>query len=524
MEHTSKKMEMASCNHDESTHAMEAVSDHVKVDGGVLLQVGTENVYHLKLAKDGHTVLVPQPSDDPDDPLLWSSFRKHAVLFTLAYGAFTTDFASGSGTSLIVAQGEQWGMNPNDVNHANNISILLLGVSALIFVPLSTFWGRAPVIFWSAVIAWFLSLGIALSPTWSSYYPVRVLGGVFWNAPPSISIAFLRDIFFFHESARKIGFWTVLFISSPYWGPLFANFMLAGLGDWRPPLWLVCAMQGVFVLSCIAFLDETWYNRDIPLEQQPRRGQSFLDRMWRITGLWQVRHHNQFFGLRRSVTRFVEAFLKPVLLIVYFNYFIAFGWAIGINVTTAVLFATPEAYGGYGYNYRQLGFLYFTPVVGVFLGELIGHYANDALVRLYVKRHKGIFEPEVRLWMAYLAALFMIVGLVLLGQGFYHHLNIGVLIIGWGLQTCGMVILSVTTFTYAVDSYPTAPAESAGWISFIRVAGGFSVAYYQQPWGEKIGYNNSFGIQAALVGFGTLLVMVAHKFGHRLRINSGTIR
>jgi hypothetical protein len=118
----------------------------------------------------------------------------------------------------------------------------------------------------------------------------------------------------------------------------------------------------------------------------------------------------------------------------------------------------------------------------------------------------------------------MIVGLVLLGLGLQRHLNIGVLIVGWGMHTCGLVILSVTTFAYAVDSYPTVPAEIAGWISFIRVAGGFSVGYYQQPWGEAIGYDKSFGTQAAFVGLGALAVAAIHKFGHRLRIKSGDIK
>jgi hypothetical protein len=187
------------------------------------------------------------------------------------------------------------------------------------------------------------------------------------------------------------------------------------------------------------------------------------------------------------------------------------------------LFATPLEFGGYGFNYRQLGYLYFTPIVGIFLGEIFGHFANDALAKRYIRRHRGVFEPETRLWMAYIAAALMIIGLVLLGQGLHHHLNVGVIIIGFGMHVCGMIILSVTTFAYAVDSYPSVPAEIAGWISFIRVAGGFSVGYYQQPWGEALGYNNSFGIQAALVGFGMLLVALVHKYGHRLRVKSGEI-
>lgn len=186
-------------------------------------------------------------------------------------------------------------------------------------MPLSTWWGRAPTIFWSSFIALGLNLGVALSSDWNTYYVTRVLSGLFSNAAPSIAIAFLRDIFFFHERARKIGFWTCLFIASPYFGPLFANFMLAGLLEWRPVLWLGFAMQALFMLTIVLFLDETWYNRDIPQEEQPHRGNSFASRMLRITGVWQIRQRKYFMTLRQSVVRFVQALLKPVLLIVYFN-------------------------------------------------------------------------------------------------------------------------------------------------------------------------------------------------------------
>jgi hypothetical protein len=79
-----------------------------------------------KLTNRPQTVLLPQPSGNPEDPLRWSYWKKHTILFTLAYGAFVADAVSGSCTSLIVAQGIDWQINPNTVNHANTINILLL--------------------------------------------------------------------------------------------------------------------------------------------------------------------------------------------------------------------------------------------------------------------------------------------------------------------------------------------------------------------------------------------------------------
>jgi len=43
--------------------------------------------------------------------------------------------------------------------------------------------------------------------------------------------------------------------------------------------------------------------------------------------------------------------------------------------------------------------------VAVIVGELIGHFANDAIMRITTKRNHGVFEAESRLWYGHLARL-----------------------------------------------------------------------------------------------------------------------
>jgi len=52
-----------------------------------------------KTTKDG-IVLIPQPSDDPRDPLNWSWLKKHAVFLSLIPGCFLTDWVIVSCTAL----------------------------------------------------------------------------------------------------------------------------------------------------------------------------------------------------------------------------------------------------------------------------------------------------------------------------------------------------------------------------------------------------------------------------------------
>jgi hypothetical protein len=49
-------------------------------DFRVVANAGSKDV---KLASDGVTVLIPQPSDDPEDVLNWTSAKKYRVLLSL---------------------------------------------------------------------------------------------------------------------------------------------------------------------------------------------------------------------------------------------------------------------------------------------------------------------------------------------------------------------------------------------------------------------------------------------------------
>jgi hypothetical protein len=47
----------------------------------------TPDAKDIKLAKDGKTVLIPQPSDDPDDVLNWKPGKKLRVLLSLVFAS-----------------------------------------------------------------------------------------------------------------------------------------------------------------------------------------------------------------------------------------------------------------------------------------------------------------------------------------------------------------------------------------------------------------------------------------------------
>lgn len=194
-----------------------------------------------------------------------------------------------------------------------------------------------------------------------------------------------------------------------------------------------------------------------------------------------------------------------------------FAWAIGTNITTTIMFGEAREEGGYGYTNKGVGFLYFTPIVAVFLGEVFGHYFNDFLARRHIRRHGGVFEPEARIWMIYISIALMVVALVILGEALERHLHVAAVIFGWGTFVIGVMTMSVVVTSYTLDAYPTAPAEMGGWINFSRTIGGFSVGYFQTQWAARVGPAASFGTQAATIVVAGVPVVLVHVYGRRLR-------
>ena len=59
---------------------------------------------HYKLASDRTTVLIPQPTDNPNDPLNWSYAKKRSVLLIISVTALLPDYGSGTGAATLIPQ------------------------------------------------------------------------------------------------------------------------------------------------------------------------------------------------------------------------------------------------------------------------------------------------------------------------------------------------------------------------------------------------------------------------------------
>ncbi|KAJ6016196.1 hypothetical protein N7540_010787 [Penicillium herquei] len=483
-------------------------------EGYVLNDTSLVHDHGLKTTTDGRTILIPQPSDSPNDPLNWSQFRKTLILIVISCTAFLPDYGSATGSVTLTPQGEEWNMDPNVVNHSQVGNVFMLGAAGPIIVALSAYFGRYPILFWWTLLALATAIWCAAAQSFESFMAARILNGFFSTVAQGGGLMFIKDMFFLHEYARKINIWSGFIVLSPYMGPLLGAFIV-NTQIWQWAFGVYAIETGLCLIAIILFVEETYYDRKT---NQPELVPN-APRWHRMLGIQQVRTSYIKNSFKDAVMRPLVIICKPVVFLTVIFYLLMFAWVVGIN-TTLSIFLAPK----YGFGAKQIGFFYFTPVVAAILGEITGHWLHDSIANLYTKYHNNRLEPEARLYAIWFAMPFMVPGLILLGFALERHYHYMLAALGWGLYVFGIMIVTVAVNSYVLDSYPEASGEVAAWVNFGRTTGGFIISYFMVEWAQDMGTVKQFGIMCGILGAASCMVVFLQVWGKTLRVWAGPVR
>ncbi|TFK47549.1 MFS general substrate transporter [Heliocybe sulcata] len=461
------------------------------------MEFGDAIASKLKLTKDGTKVLWPQPTDDPEDPQNWSDRRKTIQLILITLAAIVPDFDSGVGIAAVFALSEQYGTTTGVINNlTSNWSIFLLGWGGIFAVMLMRRYGRLPVLFWSQVFALAFLVGCTFAPNLKTFAAMRCLTAFFATCPQVTGLYVVTDMYPFHLQARKLNIWTMGFIVSPFISPFLFGFLVAR-ANWRWSYGTACIYGVLVVASIVFFGEETLYDRSFkPVPSRPTTGVRYrIETLLGLTGLKMARYRPSVVS---GLVSHMNVLWRPQLLGVLLFEALLFGFSIGINVTMAVFLGTPPPVG-FGWSQYAVAAGYATPIVAVLIGEILGRYMNDWIQSWSIRRNKGVFEAESRLWACYVAIPLYICGFVVLGAAVQNHLSAGALVMGWGIAEVAVMVNTVAVYSYCNDCFPKNHGEISSLINLMRTLGGFSVAYFQVPWAEKHGALQAFGCEAAIV-------------------------
>ncbi|KAH7319891.1 major facilitator superfamily transporter [Stachybotrys elegans] len=172
--------------------------------------------------------LVPQPSDDPNDPLNWAPWRKDLCLGSLLMMA---GLIAGMKTAFITTNGAMaapFGASFTAVANLTAAPLIISSFSGLISLICSKIWGKRPVYLVSFV---FIFIGTMWNMTTNDNYGgtmgARVFQGLGWGGFDTLILGSIQDMYFDHERDARVAlydiFATAIIWGSPLLGGLASN-------------------------------------------------------------------------------------------------------------------------------------------------------------------------------------------------------------------------------------------------------------------------------------------------------------
>lgn len=101
----------------------------------------------------------------------------------------------------------------------------------------------------------------------------------------------------------------------------------------------------------------------------------------------------------------------PAVAFAALQYAAGVAWLTATSSVLSLTFPEPP----YLFSPAQMGYTNAGPLIGNILGAVYGGFLGDRSILYYAKRNKGYYEPEMRLYILHLPAVFMAGGLIMFG-------------------------------------------------------------------------------------------------------------
>ncbi|KAI9687456.1 MAG: hypothetical protein M1822_002066 [Bathelium mastoideum] len=474
--------------------------------------VGSESVQTAKKDSNG-ILLVPQPTDDADDPLNWPAWRKQMVLVQVSLISFLSLFSASLIVPTFVPLGKYLHKDLADVAYVVSIFTAITSISPLIWNPISNVYGRRPVYITNLAALVAFSAASAASRDYGTLLGMRALSGLLGTAALGLGPATVCDLFFEHERGRYMGIYTLSFITGGHIAPIIGGYIEKGL-TWRWCFYIPAIIAAGLLVVFVMTVPETLYSRTHGRPEGSQQGS--------VQKMLLMRRAPTSSKLR--LVDFVRPFhmlLYPSVAIPTIYYATSFGYGTILFILTSTNIFSQL----YHLQPYQVGVLLGVPLtVGSVLGEFCAGYLCDWVSERRAIHRGGKRRPEDRFLAIYPGVVLLPLGVIIEGVCVTHRTHwigpaMGVAIASFGLQVVTTVI-----YAYVADCYKPQSPETGAAINFVRQIFSFCVGFYAVQTGGKIGFQNAW-IAWAFINFGTFLpILLLVWKGERWRTALGAPR
>ncbi|KAL0258110.1 hypothetical protein SLS55_007282 [Diplodia seriata] len=499
---------------------------------------------HLKhgTGKFSHILLVPQPSDSPNDPLNWPLWKKDMILLIVGFAAGVVGAYGPMLGPGFVPISQQLGISVNTLSQSTAWLILTLGLCVFLINPVAKMYGKRPVYIGAIIILFVVSIWGAVADNYSSFLGSRIIGGIDEGmAPYEVLVqATISDIYFVHERATRLAVWNLFLLCGIAGASFISGYIIEDLGyKWT---FGVCAILfGLSMFAIIFFVPETAYIREgtaptrnfanekgggsdeessgprkegraVHIEHVIHAGADEAKlSYWQTMRPWTGHKYSKA-PMWKIMARPFVMFFYPAVLWGFLIYGTTLTWIVVFSVVNGVIFVEPP----YNFTVAQTGLTGLSPFILTIIAEVISGPLNDWVCIKLTKRNHGVYEPEFRLVLMIVTVILGTVGFFGFGLTVHNVTHWMGPVVTYGLANAALAFAAVSVFGYVIDSYPNLAEEAFVAINARNLLT-FGLTYFVNDWLAKDGPLAVFNtLGAAFLGV-CGLTMPLWVFGKKIR-------
>lgn len=482
-------------------------SANMTVDADETMPPGTELMrnttnHHMAESQVSHQVLVPTPSNSPDDPLNWSTKWKLIVIINQTFFVLFSIIPALSIAPVTPIFIQEFHAGPATVALFLGVCVIVLGYANFIIIPFSNVFGRRAACLITAAIIIGSNIWQAESKTTGSFFGARALNGLGAAVNESVMVQVITDMFFLHERGRFMGLYFAAYFNGVFLGPIIAGNMAEYVG-WRSFFWF-CTGVSVLNFVCILFLfPETKFHRagalNTPHEAIQIQDEKVHNSYAEETSSNDVSTENlganlgrgkpgkgQWKLIQRPFPGAVASLARDFVTPIYILAFPIVLWAVIVtgnaaNTVLVVNLTQSEVFFGppYLFSPSQVGFVNFALIAGGLFGLVTAGPFSDWVAKRLTLRNGDVREPEMRLWAIIPYFVIMVLGCIVVGLGYKYQWPWEAIVI-FGYTCIGVQVVALPTIAvaYAVDSYKPISGEILVITTVWKNTFGFGMAWW----------------------------------------------
>ncbi|KAL2669962.1 hypothetical protein Neosp_015128 [[Neocosmospora] mangrovei] len=503
----------------------------------------------LKHDPTGQIVLVPQPSDSPNDPYNWPRWKKEKFTITFAFACGAVGAVGPLLSPAFVELAAEFDISLSTfIQGVQGGVIVAIAVGSLVCNALAVKYGKRPIYLATTVGLMVTCFWAAAAKNFASLVAARVIQGFCMGPLEALVPASIADVWFVHERGYRTAIFNLGVLGGINLAAPIAGVIIQDSG-YKVAFYAMGGGFGVALIMIFFWMPETAFvrhravNLDIgannviteltlthkldaehvensekntassntqtptrlPSEEKPI---SWAKEMLPYSGY--VNH----VSLINTMLRPFVMLASPAVLWATLLFTTCISWLVGISITLSQIFSGPP----YNFSVTSVGLTNLSSFIASLLATLIAGPIIDGIVRRMSLKNRGTFEPEFRLPIMVTYLIFTATGFFVWGQSAVALSPWPVpVIVGLGLINFGIQLGTTGVVSYVVDCHRDKSGEAFAAMNFVKNMFAFGLTNYLNNWLATQGTRNVFFVIGGLTAGVSLTTIPMYIWGKRAR-------